>query len=177
MGGRDDPRRAKLARARSRMPRSPSHDLQVLAAISLENRSGYFELSCCPVTEAVEQRMEQISTVVSRENYNNHWEPGHYDCARCGRALYDSSAKFEGPCMWPSFRRPHAEATSLHTIRVPPGVYNQYACEVYELYCGGCQLFLGHQFEDGRGSGDTHPDARWRHCVLSLSLSFAENVD
>ena len=29
-----------------------------------------------------------------------------------------------------------------------------------------------HMFEDGVKKGDTHPDAQWRHCVLSLSLVF-----
>ena len=29
-----------------------------------------------------------------------------------------------------------------------------------------------HMFEDGAEHGDTHPNARWRHCVLSLSLEF-----
>ena len=29
-----------------------------------------------------------------------------------------------------------------------------------------------HKFEDGKKKGDTHADAQWRHCVLSLSLVF-----
>ena len=116
--------------------------------------------------------MEQVSSVVSKENYNAHWESGVYDCARCQHRLYHSEHKFTGPCMWPSFRKPHARS-SLHTIRVPHGAYNQYTCEVHELYCAKCHLFLGHQFYDGRECGDEHPQAGWRHCVLSLSLSFS----
>mmetsp|Transcript_15849 Transcript_15849/g.34416 ORF Transcript_15849/g.34416 Transcript_15849/m.34416 type:complete len:128 (-) Transcript_15849:9-392(-) len=116
--------------------------------------------------------MEQISTVVSKELYNDHWEKGRYNCARCELALYASESKFVGPCMWPSFRKPHG-AMSLYTRRVPTGSYNQYTCEVHELYCCGCQLFLGHKFKDGVACGDTHPEAQWRHCVLSLSLRFA----
>jgi peptide-methionine (R)-S-oxide reductase len=29
-----------------------------------------------------------------------------------------------------------------------------------------------HVFQDGIEQGDTHPDANYRHCVLSLSLVF-----
>ena len=143
----------------------------IRATVTLSDRAAYFELSSCPVTESIEQRMEQISTVVSKEQYNAHWESGLYACARCGQALYSSADKFVGPCMWPSFRKGHARS-SLHTLPVPTGAYNRYTCEVHELYCGGCHLFLGHQFEDGAECGDTHPEAGWRHCVLSLSLAF-----
>ena len=119
--------------------------------------------------------MEQISSIVSKEHYAEHWQNGQYTCARCGRHLYGSGAKFRGPCLWPSFRAPLRD--SLHTVAVPHGTYNKYTCAVRELYCGadGCKLFLGHAFEDGRACGDTHPEAGWRHCVLSLSLNFAAN--
>ena len=124
--------------------------------------------------------MEQISSIVSKENYADHWQAGVYRCARCSRPLYESSAKFVGPCLWPSFRAAIGssdsdnESGALHTIEVPRGAYNHYTCLVHELYCGSdsCRLFLGHSFEDGVACGDTHKDARWRHCVLSLSLEF-----
>ena len=142
----------------------------VLSTTSLADRMPYFDISCCPITHEVEQRMEQISTVVSRENYNEHWQSGTYHCARCRHALYESGSKFVGPCMWPSFRS--GLSGGLHTRTVPVGSYNEYTCEVREVYCGACRLFLGHQFDDGRACGDKHPDARWRHCVLSLSMIF-----
>lgn len=144
---------------------------QLRAHISTSERGDYYALSSCPITERAEQRMEQISSVVSREVYNEHWESGVYRCARCGHPCYASVDKFRGPCMWPSFRHGHSP-NALHMIRVPRGTYNKYTCNVDELYCAQCQLFFGHRFEDGRTSGDTHPDAKWRHCVLSLSLAF-----
>jgi peptide methionine sulfoxide reductase MsrB len=106
------------------------------------------------------------------EAYAKLFEPGVYRCATCGDTLYDHTAKFVGPCLWPSFRAPHHPTKSLHCIDVAPGAYNQYTCAVKELYCKKCRLFLGHAFEDGATTGDTHPEARWRHCVLSLSLMF-----
>ena len=33
----------------------------------------------------------------------------------------------------------------------------------FSRFCKGCELFLGHGFEDGVAKGDTHPEARWRH--------------
>jgi peptide methionine sulfoxide reductase MsrB len=43
------------------------------------------------------------------------------------------------------------------------GGYNKYSCQVFEVHCGKCDLFIGHQFEDGKEKGDSHPAARWRH--------------
>ena len=159
-----------------RMPKKlpPAEKAQLQQRITLADRSGYFALSCCPITSAAEQRMEQVSSVVTSETYAKQFEPGSYACARCGHLLYDGGAKFVGPCLWPSFREPRKPTGSLHTLVVPRGSYNQYACEVHELYCHGCHLFLGHAFEDGASTGDTHPQARWRHCVLSLSLKFLQ---
>lgn len=141
-------------------------------SITLADRSAYFALSTCPISHAAEQRMEQVSSLVTAEAYAKLFELGVYRCAKCGDTLYDHTAKFVGPCLWPSFRAPHHPTKSLHCIDVTPGAYNQYTCAVKELYCKKCTLFLGHAFEDGATTGDTHPEARWRHCVLSLSLQF-----
>ena len=141
-------------------------------SITLADRSAYFALSTCPISHAAEQRMEQVSSLVTAEAYAKLFELGVYRCAKCGDTLYDHTAKFVGPCLWPSFRAPHHPTKSLHCIDVAPGAYNQYTCAVKELYCKKCRLFLGHAFEDGATTGDTHPEARWRHCVLSLSLMF-----
>ena len=141
-------------------------------SITFADRSAYFALSSCPISHAAEQRMEQVSSLVTAEAYAKLFELGVYRCAKCGDTLYDHKAKFVGPCLWPSFRAPHHPTKSLHCIDVTPGAYNQYTCAVKELYCKKCTLFLGHAFEDGATTGDTHPEARWRHCVLSLSLQF-----
>ena len=76
------------------------------------------------------------------------------------RKLYSSRDKWKGPCVWPSFRETSKEDAAT-TREVFP--YNSYTCVVKEVYCGGCQLFIGHQFEDGIEKGDNHPDAHWRH--------------
>lgn len=87
---------------------------------------------------------------------------GHYLCARCLHPLYHSRDKWVGPCRWASFRSPALPgAASLRLI--PVGGYNKYSCQVFEVHCGKCDLFIGHQFEDGKEKGDSHPAARWRH--------------
>lgn len=68
--------------------------------------------------------MEQMSFVVTTEKYSDFWEEGTYFCARCDHALYSSEAKFQGPCMWPSFRGV-ATQSSVHTLIVPKGSYNE----------------------------------------------------
>ncbi|KAH8055384.1 peptide-methionine (R)-S-oxide reductase [Aureococcus anophagefferens] len=82
-----------------------------------------------------------------------------YACARCERPLYASDDKWSGPCLWPSWRRDLPGAAR----HAPVEGYNGYVVDVHELYCGGCDLFLGHAFADARDKGDAHPDARWRH--------------
>lgn len=129
--------------------------------ITVDDRSNYFKISCRPITKAAEDDMELISDIVTwGEMYLSNWEVGVYKCARCSRELYRSYDKWSGPCVWPSFRRP-VSPEAISTNRVFP--YNNYKVCVKEVYCGGCDLFLGHQFEDGKEKGDNHPDARWRY--------------
>lgn len=129
--------------------------------ITLENRANFHNISCFPISHVAEDDMELVSDIVSwGELYLHHWQSGSYHCSRCDRALYNSSDKWIGPCVWPSFRKAHSE-DAIYTRVVYP--YNSYTCVVKEVYCGGCRLFVGHQFEDGREKGDSHPDAQWRH--------------
>lgn len=114
---------------------------QLVGDSSLSNRQRYFDASCCPITSQQERAMEQISLAVSREAYGTGFDQaGAFICARCRQLLYRSQAKFEGPCIWPSFRS-GASDNALYERKVE--AYNNYACEVREVYCGGCRLFLG----------------------------------
>eukprot|EP00043_Microstomoeca_roanoka_P001088 m.30809 g.30809 ORF g.30809 m.30809 type:complete len:175 (-) comp10643_c1_seq1:97-621(-) len=140
------------------------------ATVSRTNLAPFHEASTYPITKEVEDTLEQMSLAVTQEEYgNDFWQEGAYYCSQCKTLLYTSDAKFAGPCIWPSFREPASE-TALTLRKVD--AYNNYTCEVQEVYCGTCKLFVGHRFEDGRSHGDDHPDAKWRHCVLSLSLQF-----
>ena len=153
-----------------------------------------------------EDRIEELSFQAGggKEEFRYFWGAGTYHCARCALPLYSSKAKWNGPCVWPSFRAAVVELPGGHEDKqlvVPnsdPDIdgdaasentksinskatptssdsvtlslrtkevfnYNNYTCRVFEVYCGGCQLFVGHKFEDGAQKGDSHPEARWRH--------------
>lgn len=94
--------------------------------------------------------------------YNDHWLDGVYHCACCQQPLFESSAKFNAGCGWPSFYQGIADNIdyladhSHHMIRT-------------EIQCHQCQSHLGHVFDDG-----PEPTGK-RYCVNSLSLNFVAN--
>jgi peptide-methionine (R)-S-oxide reductase len=133
--------------------------------ITPENRLNYFRISTYPITKKAEDDMELLSDIVSwGEMYRHMYDVGTYHCARCDHTLYSSADKWDGPCVWPSFRK--AACVDDNNVSLLSDVvfpYNKYTLEVRELYCARCQLFVGHAFEDGIAKGDRHPEARWRH--------------
>ncbi|KAH8983125.1 peptide methionine sulfoxide reductase MrsB [Lactarius hatsudake] len=87
---------------------------------------------------------------------------GVYSCAACDTPLYKSNTKFDSGCGWPAFYDAIPGAVSRHedlslgTVRT-------------EITCTACGGHLGHVF---KGEGFKTPTDE-RHCVNSISLSFA----
>ena len=92
--------------------------------------------------------------------YWNTFEEGQYVCAACGQTLFNSDAKFESDCGWPSFDR----AIEGSVVYVKD---NSYGMSRTEVICSNCQGHLGHVFEDGpkETTGE-------RFCTNSVSIKF-----
>jgi len=91
--------------------------------------------------------------------YNLHFEEGKYKCAGCGNILFESEAKFNSNCGWPSFDQSvegsieYIKDTSFGMIRT-------------EILCSNCGGHIGHVFDDGP------TETGQRYCVNSASIEF-----
>jgi len=91
--------------------------------------------------------------------YNLHFEDGKYKCAGCGNVLFDSTAKFESNCGWPSFD----ESVEGSIEYVKDKTFGMIRTEILCSNCGG---HIGHVFDDGPTKSGQ------RYCVNSASIDF-----
>jgi peptide-methionine (R)-S-oxide reductase len=91
---------------------------------------------------------------------NAEHREGEYFCAGCGKKLFESDAKFDAHCGWPSFSA--AEEGAVESL-----IDKSHGMVREEVLCAQCGGHLGHVFPDGpRPTG-------LRYCMNGAALNFA----
>jgi peptide-methionine (R)-S-oxide reductase len=97
--------------------------------------------------------------------YWNVFDEGTYHCRGCGEALFQSDAKFDAGCGWPSFDRPASDGVVAQQHDFSHGMTRT------EVLCQKCGGHLGHVFPDGP------TDTGQRYCINSLSIALTAADD
>lgn len=94
--------------------------------------------------------------------YTDCKKNGIYHCVCCGNPLFDSDAKFDSGCGWPSFSAVLGDQSLQESPDLSHGMRR------IEVTCKVCGAHLGHVFTDG-----PQPTGL-RYCINSVSLTLQD---
>ena len=97
--------------------------------------------------------------------YHDTKTAGTYRCVCCNTPLFESDAKFDSGCGWPSFFKP------LEGARLEERGDESHGIRCIEIVYSNCDAHLGHVFPDGP------PPTGLRYCINSASLDLEERAE
>jgi methionine-R-sulfoxide reductase len=100
-----------------------------------------------------------------RNEFWDFFKPGQYRCAGCGAPLFESDAKFDSECGWPSFDQTISDKAITEHVDL------KMLQPRTEIRCRRCEAHLGHVFNDGP------TDTGLRYCLNSAAMKFVSEKE